>query len=229
MSSGGSPVPVPAAAPGRLRPCAAARTVSAFFRVPGRRTTAMTSLLPSLCRAVAATWHRCWGRFWFRLRHQDRARGHFERLLQLRGDDFQAYVFLGRLAYAQGDYSGWRREFEHARRTDPARFERLGEVGDLFVLHGRAGAREAADRATWSRIGVARRDHAGESFPAEGSGESPWWQGAAQGPDHRRTRRLGDDFSSDRERQHFARLAPLTPDDVARVDLDGLARRLGRL
>lgn len=200
------------------------------FRLPGRRTTAMTSLLPSLCRALAASWHRCWGRFWFRLRHQDRARGHFERLLQLRGDDFQAYVYLGRLAYAQGDYSGWRREFEHARRTDPQQFERLGEVGDLFVLHGRAGAREAADRATWSRIGVARRRPGSEQDAPQAAQGSPWWR-TGEDPDAlpRQSRRLGDDFTSDRERQHFARLRPLTPQEVAGVDVDGLARRLGRL
>jgi hypothetical protein len=203
----------------------------------------MLSFLQSLCRAVAAAWHRVWGRFWFRLSSPDRARAHFERVLHLQGDDFQAYVYLGRLAYAQGDYSGWRREFEHARRTDPQRFERLGEVGELFALHGRAGAQEAADRATWSRPGSARQEprsaDAGEgpnawwhpsreAWPSAATGEPEvTWDPAVFRPRHRHRRRR-DDCANERERQRFARLGPIRRDELRHADVDELARRFGR-
>ena len=29
-------------------------------------------------------------------------------VLELKGDDFVTYVYLGRLAYSRGDYVGWR-------------------------------------------------------------------------------------------------------------------------
>ncbi|MEO6597613.1 MAG: hypothetical protein ABIP94_22950 [Planctomycetota bacterium] len=53
-------------------------------------------------------------------------------MLVLRGADFSAYVHLGRIAFDTGDYAGWRREFEHARRADPYRFARLRHPFELF-------------------------------------------------------------------------------------------------
>src|SRR5687768_9463026 len=113
----------------------------------------MFALLSACLRNTAATWHRSCGRLWFRLNAHDRARRHFERVLQLLGDDFVAYVYLGRIAYGLGDYAGWRREFEHARRTEPERFARLKYPFELFEPRA-AGAllEEASERATWRTV-----------------------------------------------------------------------------
>lgn len=68
----------------------------------------------------------------FRLGLRERARRQYERVLRLKGDDFAAYIHLGRIAYDNGDYAGWRREFAHARRADPGRFARLRQPFELF-------------------------------------------------------------------------------------------------
>ena len=79
-----------------------------------------------------AACHRLLGRLLFRCGRLQPARQQFERVLDLRGDDFQAYVHLGRIAYKLGDYAGWRRECGHARRTAPERFARLRHPFELF-------------------------------------------------------------------------------------------------
>lgn len=106
---------------------------------------------------------------WFRGGSRLRARPHYERVLQLKGDDFDAYVHLGRIAFAVGDYAGWRREFEHARRTDPLRFARLRHPFELFEPRlagtnfegnasansgsaGDAGFTGDSERATWRSL-----------------------------------------------------------------------------
>ncbi len=120
-----------------------------------------------VCHRLQAALHRACGRAWFRLGRPQRARHHFERVLLLRGEDFDAYVQLGRIAFAIGDYAGWRRELRHAHRIDPVRFARLlpvpalqrdlaprlaGTGIDLAILprDGSAAERAAAERATWS-------------------------------------------------------------------------------
>jgi len=117
---------------------------------------------------------------WFRGGSRLRARPHYERVLQLRGDDFGAYVQLGRIAFSVGDYAGWRREFEHARRTDPLRFARLRHPFELFEprLAGTnfedsgstdSGFSGAGERATWRSLlfGPAHKHTAG--LRSEGS------------------------------------------------------------
>ena len=86
----------------------------------------------------------------FRLGRLRAAQRRFHRVLELRGDDFRAYVALSRIACAQGDYRGWRRESEHARRMAPERFARLNHRWSLPAPH-MAGALlyEAGERATW--------------------------------------------------------------------------------
>lgn len=74
---------------------------------------------------LQATLHGACGRLWFRMHRPVRARRHFERVLLLRGEDFATYVYLGRIAFACGDYAGWRRELRHAHHTNPERFARL--------------------------------------------------------------------------------------------------------
>ncbi|HEU4418697.1 MAG TPA: hypothetical protein VFT55_07135 [Planctomycetota bacterium] len=83
-------------------------------------------------RACLARLHSLCGWIGYRFGFRAAARRHYERVLVLRGCDFPAYVHLGRIAFDVGDYAGWRREFEHARRADPRRFERLRHRLDLF-------------------------------------------------------------------------------------------------
>ena len=88
--------------------------------------------VPRILRLVRACVHSACGGVAYRLGCHGTARRQFERVLLLRGADFRAYVHLGRIAFDLGDYAGWRREFEHARRTDPARFARLRHPMELF-------------------------------------------------------------------------------------------------
>lgn len=115
-----APQKPPLDAPGTLPPRRRGRTVPAMLFV-ARFLRASLARLHSLCGWIGY-------RFGFRAA----ARRHYERVLVLRGCDFPAYVHLGRIAFDVGDYAGWRREFEHARRADPRRFERLRHRLDLF-------------------------------------------------------------------------------------------------
>ena len=83
-------------------------------------------------RTARATGHAVCGWLAYRLGWHGVARQQFERVLLLRGAHFRAYVHLGRIAFDRGDYVGWRREFEHARRTDPIQFARLRHPIELF-------------------------------------------------------------------------------------------------
>jgi hypothetical protein len=83
-------------------------------------------------RTLRASAHSACGWLAYRLGWHTFAQKRFERVLLLRGDDFRAYVHLGRIAFDLGDYAGWRREFEHARRADPERFARLRHPLELF-------------------------------------------------------------------------------------------------
>lgn len=193
----------------------------------------------ALQQLKAAT-HSVCGWLLFRAGLRLRARAHFERVLELRGDDFGAYVHLGRIAFATGDYSGWRRDFEHARRADPARFARLrqrlepwqprlagthcadprSQDGLLFEGSARTG-----EPASWSalfgtgpqRTNTPRLDR--DEAPATGPGSGP--QPAEGRPsDH------ADDCCTSAERRRFHELGPIRPGDIGACDLDDLARRL---
>lgn len=131
-------------------------------------------------RLVRAAVHSVLGRVAYRLGMPARARRHFERVLLLHGASFAAYVHLGRIAFDHGDYSGWRREFEHARRTDPVRFSRLRHPMELFEPRLAGTQYDTADefegfegtdaRATWRALrpfgAGARRD----GVPRDGFG-----------------------------------------------------------
>ena len=164
----------------------------------------MRALCRSLIQHLRAIAHGLAGRIWFRLGRAGRATHHFERVLAVRGDDFGAYVYLGRLAFSSGDYTGWRREYEHARRVCPERFDRLRHPFDpIEPSTADSLLVEAGARATWRAVG-----------PLPSSGRT-----AAE-------TRPRDDFSSETERQRFRSLDPISPDLIAGVDLDQLARRL---
>ncbi|MFO1050812.1 MAG: hypothetical protein U1F36_01190 [Planctomycetota bacterium] len=182
-----------------------------------------------LFRRARAAWHRALGWACYRIGAFERARLHFERVLRcVDGDDFSAYVGLGRVAYKLGDYAGWRRECAHAQRTSPDRYARLRQPFDLFETQIRMGngARSAASTvesedpsqdASWS--------DSGDLLPRIGTcaptGRS---LDAAQATDRSRTRT--DDCISEAERRHFRQLGPIPSEALLALDLDELARRL---
>jgi hypothetical protein len=184
--------------------------------MPDRRRT--------LLRNLTAAVHRAAGRFWFRFGAHERARQHFERLLELCGDDFGAYVHLARIAYRRGEYASWQRECGHARRTDPLRYARLGHPFELFDPRTGAAAGEARIlppsllpyRPARRGVSADRRgevpDRAGP-VPAGPGGPGP-------------ARATGDDFTSREERERFAALGPIEAGRIAALDIDALLAQL---
>ena len=199
---------------------------------------------------IAAAFHALAGRVTYRLGWRAHARRHFEQVLMLRGDDFGSYVHLGLIAFGAGDYAGWRREYEHARRTDPDRFARLRHPFELF--EPRLAGTEfdgTRDRATWRTMrplagGRPRRLRLrgdDEARRPEPTGETPAMfdpQALADALHETDTRRDGlpadgqrsallrDDCGSTAERQRLRALGPIRRSDLASVDLDELSRRL---
>lgn len=167
----------------------------------------MLSGFKNALRTIAAACHRCAGLIYFKAGRLERARSHFERVLELRGDDFTSYVHLGRIAYSTGNYAGWRREYEHARRTSPERFARLRHRAEPSEPRA-AGtfARQAGQRATWRRL--------------ETRGMRVPFEIMAPAADAR------DDFLGEDERRRFAELPPIRREEIHDTDLDELARRL---
>jgi hypothetical protein len=166
-------------------------------------------------RAFVAAVHKWIGGAWFHVGRHDRSRRHFERVLELRGDDFTAYVYLARLAYSTGDSAGWRRECEHARRTSPERYARLKHPFELFEPRGGVLLGDGGERATWRSFGPGR-----VGMPQ--SARRRRRRGACAQPEDR----LGDDFDSEAERDRFRELGPVTLDEIRDVDLDDLSQRL---
>jgi hypothetical protein len=203
----------------------------------------MLAVLARFLRRLAAACHALSGRVAARCHRVARARWHFERVLSLGGDEFTAYLQLGRLALAEGDYAGYRREMANARAVDAERFARLRPpIDGLEPRIAGTSFEEAAERATWRsvRSGPPSRRKAVRSaeLPAEGI-EDPSQRGAAfelthlelpvEGLEECRDLRsvsLRDDFATDAEREHFRGLPPIRRDDVRGTDVDDLARRL---
>jgi hypothetical protein len=197
-----------------------------------------------LLQKVASCAHSVLGWTCYRLGLRSRARRHYERVLLLRGGDFGAYVHLGLLAFAQGDYAGWRREFEHARRIDPVRFTQLRHPFELFEPR-LAGTNfdETGERATWRSMrplpSPTRRQAGREDAAVDGDLLLPGGEPAEHGAEASQAaasddfgasglpRPLhGDDFCSPAERRRFHTLGPIGKHDVGTCDLDDLARRL---
>ena len=116
--------------------------------------------------------HRTCGWIAYQLGWAMAARRQYERVLTLMGADFRAYVGLGRIAFDEGDYTGWRREFEYARRTDPIRFARLRHPLELFEprLAGTPLDRRLRAEADASRHHTEAPANLGATQPA---GEAP--------------------------------------------------------
>jgi hypothetical protein len=141
-----------------------------------------------ILQLLRARFHSLCGWMWFRGGSRLRARPHYERVLQLKGDDFDAYVHLGRIAFAVGDYAGWRREFEHARRTDPLRFARLRHPFELFEPR-LAGTNFDDQASSGSGLGV------DPGFT--GASERATWRSLLFGPSHRHSTGLRNDGLND--------------------------------
>lgn len=207
-----------------------------------------------LLQQFRASLHAACGWLCFRAGLRLQARNHYERVLQLRGDDFGAYVHLGRIAFAVGDYTGWRRELEHARRTDAAAFARLRHPTDRF--EPRIAGTDAdpgappdnfsatGDRATWRSLLApeAGRNESGRTTGAlfDGDagqrrarrpGDTPTQAGSEQpgganSPFPFDAEEHGDDCSSTSERRRLRSLGPIRAQDCRSCDLDELARKL---
>lgn len=117
------------------------------------------SRVGGVLRSLRARLHKVCGWLTYRLGWCSLARAQYERVLVHTGGDFGAYIHLGRIAFDQGDYAGWRREFEHARRLDPVRFARLHLVGERlgprlagtsFQRPGNHLFDATGNRATWN-------------------------------------------------------------------------------
>ena len=160
----------------------------------------MMARFRALFRHIQGLPHALAGRIWFRFGRTSRARYHFERVLALRGDDFGAYIYLGRLAYCCGDYSAWRRENEHARRTCPERFAHLRHPFELIEPRtAHTLIEEPNERATWRAVRL-----------------TPSAAGASRGTH-------SGDTPGRLSRPPFG---PISAAEIAATDLDELARRL---
>jgi tetratricopeptide (TPR) repeat protein len=182
-----------------------------------------------LLRSLWASVHSAWGMLAYRLGCRAAARSHFERVLLLRGDDFRAYIELGRIAFDLGDYATWRREFEHARRMDPARFARLRHPLELFEPR-LAGTRfdDAATpfdaspaRTPWRPLRTSGQRSDGEASEAS----TPRFVRGLPDPTPNKAASQ-DDCGDATERERLRALGPIGVDELRRCDLDDLARRL---
>ena len=202
----------------------------------------MFLVLGRFLKRLVAAYAGLRGRFSFRLGRHAAARRHFERALRLGGDDFSAYVHLGRIALGEGDLAGYRREMGNARACDPERFQRLRPTIDGIDQRTAGTAfEEAGERATWRSVrpgapGIPRRtpvrsaelptenqDDAQRSGPVFELPHMGLGEYAAEA--QRRSRR--DDFCSSTERERFGRLPPIRRDDVHGADFDEILRRFG--
>jgi hypothetical protein len=165
---------------------------------------------------LAGLIHRALGWCFFRLGANGAARRRYEAVLRLRGEDFGAFVRLAQIAYRLGDYAGWQRECGQARRADPLRYAQLGHPFELFDPRAHDERDRSADRqADAGRTVVGRAAGAEAGNDVEIGGHI--------------TRVVGlgaDDCASDEERQRFAQLGPISPEQIASVDVDDLLRRL---
>ncbi len=213
----------------------------------------MYAVMARLLRRLSAAYHGLRGRLAFRLGRVAGARDHFERVLALGGDEFTAYVHLGRIALGEGDFAGYRREMANARAADPERFSRLRKTTDGFEPRT-AGTpfEETGERATWRSVrpgnqGIPRRTPVRSAeVPTEGLDDAlcqgPLFElptdlgnetaadSGKDGSDYRaRSMRAEDrdDFCTQRERERFRRLPPIRSDDVRTANLDDLLRKFG--
>jgi hypothetical protein len=205
-----------------------------------------------LLAGIGARFHVACGWLAYRLGCRRAARNHFERVLLLRGADFVAYVNLARIAFDVGDYAGWRRELEHARRLDPERFARLRHPLELFEprLAGTSLDRphdegEHADgeggRATWRALrpsgSGSRTPSRSDSFDAGLDALLPGLDARAEAVPQPRAgvgkgdpppdaKHSHDDCLSTSERARFRELGPIARAEWKGCDLDDLLRRL---
>ena len=157
---------------------------------------------------VLTAWHRFTGRVCYLTGRLRSARRHFERVLDLVGDDFVAHIYLGRIAYARGDFEAWHRRFELAQRAAPRRYSH----------HHAASSAHDSGIANAPGSGLAELIDQ-EGRPLDGDLRSQLDEWELELPPF-------DDFASEEEREKFENLGPIDFDEIYSVDLDDLARRL---
>ncbi|MBI5851934.1 MAG: hypothetical protein HZB39_13050 [Planctomycetes bacterium] len=181
-------------------------------------------------RRIALAWHRLAGWVCFRIGAWEPARRHFERVVQLAGEDFDALVWMGRVAYKLGDYAGWKRECARARVSDPERYARLRHPFELF--EPRAAANADVRDGGLDPLAESRGSRMFQGDVENGDANSDARRGAIArlrpfgALDGASAASIADDFSSEAERSRFRPLPPIDGGAIAQVDLDDLARRL---
>lgn len=118
-------------------------------------------LVGRILHRLHALGHSLCGWLCFRAGLRLNARKHYERVLQIRGDDFGAYMQLGRIAFSVGDYTRWRRELEQARRVDPRAFAAQSSVFEGLGLR-LAGTPHASESIGSDVAGSATFGHPGK-------------------------------------------------------------------
>lgn len=200
----------------------------------------MLALLARLAKRSVACGSCLIGWVAFRLGRHETARRSFERVLDLGGDEFSAYVHLGRIALGQGDFAGYRREMNNARNVDPERFAKIVPGADAEPRLFGSPFEETGERATWRSMrpgsqGYARRSTVRSAeLPTESNDDSLLYGPVYEIPQMELGERApkpmfdgNDDFMTSTERARFRGLPPLRRDDVRTADVDELARRLG--
>lgn len=202
----------------------------------------MLGVLARFLRRLHAAYHGLRGRIAYRIGRPAAARQHFERALSLGGDDFAAYVHLGRIALGEGDFAGYRREMGNARAADPDRFARLRPAADgLDPRHAGSPFEETGERATWRSVrpgghGITRRTPVRSAEVPTENAEDPTRTGPLfelpqmdltdfRPSSARRAQR--DDFCTSQERERFRQMPPIATGDVRAADVDEIARRFG--
>lgn len=183
-------------------------------------------------RRIALAWHRLAGWVCFRIGAWERARRQFEQVVRLAGEDFDALVWMGRVAYKLGDYAGWKRECARARVSDPVRYARLRHPFELF--EPRAAANADVRDGGLDPLGESRssRRFQGDAENGDADANSDARRGAIArlrpfgALDGASAASIADDFSSEAERSRFRPFPPIDGGAIAQVDLDDLARRL---
>ncbi len=199
----------------------------------------MLSLLARLAKRTVACGSCLIGWVAFRLGRHEVARRSFERVLDYGGDEFSAYIHLGRIALGQGDFAGYRREMNNARNVDPERFAKLLPGVDAEPRLLGSPFEETGERATWRSVrqgpqGYARRSTVRSvELPTESNDDSLLYGPVYEIPQMEVGERsprpvfdINDDFLTATERARFRNLPPLRRDDVRTADFDELARRL---
>jgi hypothetical protein len=179
------------------------------------------------------------------MRRLDRAQRHFVKAISLLGEDFSSNVYLARIAFLAGNYAGWRRELRRAYLIDPVRFAAMADgltrredLGPQLAGTGVDSQLPGVGPAVnWPRPNTETDDYKAacrqlreihdELQVLKQDLDNPRTEQVVEGMMEVLGPKLGDDCADGKERNRFAELGPITPQELRACDLDALARRFG--